>query len=77
MDKFFSTKFEDRITVTFLYLRNSLKMILICCLPFVIFNGGLIDWCLMPTLTVFQLFCGVNKCDKTPTRSFNTKHASL
>ena len=31
----------------------------------------------MPTLTVFQLFCGVNKCDKTPTRSLNTKHASL
>jgi hypothetical protein len=21
----------------------------------------LIDWCLMPTLTVFQLYCGVNK----------------
>jgi hypothetical protein len=24
----------------------------------------LIDWCLMPTLAVFQLYCGVNKFNK-------------
>ena len=22
----------------------------------------LIDWCLMPTLALFQLYCGMNKC---------------
>jgi hypothetical protein len=41
----------------------------------------LIDWCLTPTLVVFQLYSGVHKLyiilTKTPTRSLEIKHTCL